>query len=174
MRRGARAALLLMAVVVLGGVLASQASAADEAPRTVTKAYVVSGPQYFTSEGRLKTDSLRSQATLERLAAKARSDGSGVKPMTARAARRVAVAQNAEYGTPSTKVAAAPDDITVEECRDRSELSGRAQGSESRASSASRAAPRGRRTGPRRACGSTPRGTCRSSRARSSTASRRG
>jgi Deoxyribonuclease NucA/NucB len=127
MRRGARAALLSIAVVVLGGVLTSQASAADDAPRTQAKAYVVSGPQYFNSEGRLKTDKLRSQATLERLAAKARGDG-GVKPMTANAARRAAVAQNAEYGTPSANVARAPDDITVEECRDRYELSGRSQG----------------------------------------------
>jgi hypothetical protein len=38
------------------------------------------------------------------------------------------VARGAEYGTSSSTIAAQPGDITPDECRDRSELSGRPQG----------------------------------------------
>lgn len=114
MRRASRAALLATAVAALGAGTASPAAAAsNDGSRMVTRAYVVQGPQHFDGRGRLTTD-LREEGALERL--------------EARSARRAAVAKKARYGTASANVAQQPDDITVEECRERAELSTRPQG----------------------------------------------
>jgi hypothetical protein len=119
MRRGSLLAPLPLAVAILLMAVASPASAARHEgtghgpPRTVTHAFMVSGAQNFERDGSLAAD-LRKPGAFDRLAAKAERRGSGVR--------------KAEYGTSSSALAAPPDDITPEECRDRSALSGRAEG----------------------------------------------
>jgi Deoxyribonuclease NucA/NucB len=115
-------ALLPLAALIVG--TASPAQAASEQPRTVTRAFMIQGPQHFDRHGRLTTD-LRDKATVERLVARAARRGEGVRPMAERAAERLA--RDAEYGTSSAAVAEY-DDITVEECRERAEDSGDADG----------------------------------------------
>jgi hypothetical protein len=128
MRRRSRLALLPLTAALIAGV-ASPAQASSEQARTVTRAFFVQGPQHFDRHGRLTID-LQDEATVDLLAAKGGLRGGsagGVEPMTEAAANRLARANDAEYGTASAAVAQY-DDITVEECRERVELSGRRQG----------------------------------------------
>jgi hypothetical protein len=119
MRRGLFLASLPVAVAVLLIAVVSPASAArhdgngHSPPRMVTHAYMVYGAKNFERDGSLATD-LRKPGAVDRLAAKAARSGTGVR--------------KTEYGMSSSALAAPPDDITPEECRDRSELSGRAEG----------------------------------------------
>jgi hypothetical protein len=121
-------ALLPLTAALIAGA-ASPAHASSEQPRTVTRVLFVQGPQHFARHGRLTID-LQDEATVDQLAAKAALRGGsagGVEPMAEAAAERLARVNDAEYGTPSAAVAQY-DDITVEECRERVELSGRRQG----------------------------------------------
>jgi hypothetical protein len=121
-------------VLLAGTLTLAQPAAATTSPaqgsnggkRTVTRAYVLQGPEHFDAHGRLTTD-VRGDDVLERLADEA-EPSADVQSMGATAAPRIALAHGAEYGTSSELVAQAPDDITVEECRERSDVSARPQG----------------------------------------------
>jgi len=125
MRRRWILALLPLAAALVAG-SASPAQAAGEKTRIVTRAFYVQGPQHLDSKGRLTTD-LRDEEAVDRLAKSAARRRGGVQAMASRAAERLARAQGAEYGTPSAAIAQY-DDITVQECRERADLSGRAEG----------------------------------------------
>lgn len=120
------------------------ASAADDdqSEQLVTVQSVLTGPQYLTSEGK-PIEELRAHPPAEdtRIPPSELSPSTGIdalEPTSAEKAHDLALKNDASYGTPSEKFAtdadpaigtlAVPDYMTVEECRDHSDLSGRVEG----------------------------------------------
>jgi hypothetical protein len=120
-----------IALLVCGLATPAAATSATAEERDVTLVYVLRGPNLVDGNGNLKLDP-RQEGAIERAGLQPAVD-TDVRPMTDAEARKRAIAEGAEYGTPSEEFAdpavePQQDDITVEECRDNAELSSRPQG----------------------------------------------
>jgi Deoxyribonuclease NucA/NucB len=127
-----RFALPMLALALAAGVVAPPAAVADDA-RLVHEIYVVENPEWFDDNGLLTVD-LHAEGAPQRLGLRLAADRPMELITSDEQAHRRALADKAEHGTPSERFAtdqAGPmrdDDITLDECRERSDLSARPQG----------------------------------------------
>lgn len=129
MKRSPRLVLFAVAMMFAGGIASPAFAMTENEERYVAKFYEVSGPEWI-NKGEL-TKNLREEGAPERLGLKP-GDSRAPQPMKPGEAERKALEQGTEYGTPSERFAQDPvsqaDDITLEECRDKSDLSSRPEG----------------------------------------------
>lgn len=126
------AASALLLVPALGA--PARAAVPQQAPTEtfVTSSYLLTGPEHFDKHGNPTQDHTDPAVQQKLAAAKSAARKAPPGPGPAESHRR-ALADGATYGTPSERFAEGtdalvPDDITPEECRENSELSGRDQG----------------------------------------------
>jgi hypothetical protein len=131
--RRLRPLLLIATAVLLAVGLAPEAMAAGGDDEIVQTGYLIDNPEWLNDQGLLTKD-LTVEGAPKRLGLTPTSSSPTQKVTSDAEAYNRALKDHADYGTPSETFATdavtslQADDVTVEECRDKSELSGRPQG----------------------------------------------